>query len=106
MLNRSLVVWTSNVSVANDPAGRNGNPMNCEGSNTATVINGRNYMAHALDRMKGRCYTPSVVEDIIQNPTQINLGKNLINQYGLNNLYNKINSIAPRYWPQYNIQPW
>lgn len=31
--------------------------------------------------------------------------QNLINQYGLNNLYNKINSIAPRYWPQYNIRP-
>ena len=31
--------------------------------------------------------------------------QNLINQYGLNNLYNKINSIEPRYWPQYNIQP-
>ncbi len=31
--------------------------------------------------------------------------QNLINQYGLNNLYNKINSIEPKYWPQYNIQP-
>ena len=31
--------------------------------------------------------------------------QNLINHYGLNNLYNKINSIEPRYWPQYNIQP-
>ena len=31
--------------------------------------------------------------------------QNLMNQYGLNNLYNKINSIAPKYWPQYNIQP-
>lgn len=31
--------------------------------------------------------------------------QNLINQYGLNNLYNQINSIAPKYWPQYNIKP-
>ena len=29
----------------------------------------------------------------------------LINKYGLVNLYNKINSIAPKYWDQYNIKP-
>lgn len=27
----------------------------------------------------------------------------LINQYGLNYLYNKINSIAPRYWKLFNL---
>ena len=27
----------------------------------------------------------------------------LINKYGLENLYNKINSIAPKFWPIYNI---
>ena len=31
--------------------------------------------------------------------------QNLIKQYKLNNLYNKVNSIAPKYWPLYNIQP-
>ena len=31
--------------------------------------------------------------------------QNLINQYGLSNLYNQINSIAPEYWNQYNIKP-
>ena len=28
-----------------------------------------------------------------------------INQYGIQNLYNKINSIAPQYWNKYNIKP-
>ena len=28
-----------------------------------------------------------------------------INQYGIQNLYNKINSIAPKYWNKYNIKP-
>ena len=31
--------------------------------------------------------------------------QNLINQYELDNLYNQINSIAPKYWPRYNIEP-
>lgn len=30
--------------------------------------------------------------------------QNLINQYGLENLYNKINSISPTYWNQFNIK--
>lgn len=30
--------------------------------------------------------------------------QNLINQYGLENLYNKINSISPSYWNLYNIK--
>lgn len=29
----------------------------------------------------------------------------LINRYGLGNLYNKINSISPIYWKEYNIKP-
>jgi hypothetical protein len=29
----------------------------------------------------------------------------LINQYGLNNLYNKINSVSPSFWTQYGIKP-
>ena len=28
----------------------------------------------------------------------------LINKYGLNNLYNKINSISPSYWDKYGIK--
>lgn len=28
-----------------------------------------------------------------------------INKYGLPNLYNRINSISPRYWGKYNIKP-
>lgn len=31
--------------------------------------------------------------------------QNLINQYELDNLYNQINSIAPKYWLRYNIEP-
>lgn len=27
-----------------------------------------------------------------------------INKYGLNNLYNKINSISPSYWDKYGIK--
>jgi hypothetical protein len=41
---------------------------------------------------------PSKIEARIQE--QI-----LINQYDLNNLYNKINSIAPKYWEKYHIKP-
>lgn len=33
------------------------------------------------------------------------LEQTLINQYGIGNLYNIINSIAPRYWEQYHIKP-
>jgi RHS repeat-associated protein len=33
------------------------------------------------------------------------LEQNMINQHGLPNLLNRINSIAPRYWQQHNIQP-
>ena len=29
----------------------------------------------------------------------------LMIQYGIGTLYNKINSIAPRFWKQYNIKP-
>lgn len=29
----------------------------------------------------------------------------MINQFGLENLYNSINSIAPKYWDYYNIMP-
>ena len=51
--------------------------------------------------------------DLLYNPIAGGLSKtnahiweqNLINQYGLDNLYNQINSIAPKYWPQYNIKP-
>ena len=31
--------------------------------------------------------------------------QSLINQYGVNNLYNSINSISPRYWRQNRIYP-
>lgn len=30
--------------------------------------------------------------------------QNLINQYGLPNLYNQINSISPKYWSIYGIK--
>lgn len=33
------------------------------------------------------------------------LEQTLINRYGLDNLYNKINSISPKYWDQHNIKP-
>ena len=33
------------------------------------------------------------------------LEQTLINKHGINNLYNKINSIAPNYWEKYHIKP-
>ena len=48
--------------------GRCNAPMNVVNRNRPAVINGRKYTGHALDRMQGRGYTPSVVEDIVTNP--------------------------------------
>lgn len=49
------------------PIGRRGQPLNCSGSNSAKIINGRVFTGHALDRMQGRGITPSIVESVIKN---------------------------------------
>lgn len=33
------------------------------------------------------------------------LEQTLINHYGIDNLYNRVNSISPQYWEKYNIKP-
>jgi hypothetical protein len=46
--------------------GRRGNPLEVRaGTNSATIISGRRYSGHALDRMQGRGVPPSAVEDAI-----------------------------------------
>lgn len=50
------------------PVGRIGNELRVSpGTNQASVINGRTFTGHALDRMQGRGLVPSVVEDTIRN---------------------------------------
>ena len=54
------------------PVGRRGKEINVlPKTNSPTVINGRKFTGHSLDRMQGRGFTPSVVEDVIKHPTKI-----------------------------------
>ena len=54
------------------PLGRRGKEINVlPKTNSPTVINGRKFTGHSLDRMQGRGFTPSVVEDVIKHPTKI-----------------------------------
>ena len=46
-----------------------------KGTNTPTVINKRKYTGHALDRMKGKGFTPTVVENTIKYPIKTLPGK-------------------------------
>jgi hypothetical protein len=53
---------------ASTPTGQKGSPMNVpKGTNTNTVIGGRQYLGHALDEMQSEGITPSVVENTIKN---------------------------------------
>jgi hypothetical protein len=57
---------------ASAPHGRRGDPIAIpRGTNSPTVINGREYSGHALDQMQGRGVPPSAVEEAINygNPT-------------------------------------
>ena len=56
--------------------------------NVPTVINGREYGAHALDRMMQRCVPPSVVENAISNGQRA-IGK----EVGTTDFYDHINKI-------------
>jgi hypothetical protein len=57
-----------NDKIGDTPVGRRGNPIEVEpGTNRPTIIRGRRYSGHALDRMQGRGIPPTVVEDTIQN---------------------------------------
>lgn len=50
------------------PVGRRGAPLNVPpGTNAESVIMGRLYTGHSLDRLMGRGVTPTVVEDAIAN---------------------------------------
>jgi len=50
------------------PIGHKGKPLEVTpSSNLPSVIAGRNYKGHALDRMQERGVTPTVVEDTIQS---------------------------------------
>ena len=54
------------------PVGRLKAPLSVQpGSNQPTVINGRTYTGHALDRMQERGLTPTVVESAIEQATPV-----------------------------------
>jgi uncharacterized protein RhaS with RHS repeats len=58
-------------SGADTPVGRSGSPLDVTpGTNSPTTIDGIDYSGHALDQMQGRGFTPSVVEDTINNGQQ------------------------------------
>ena len=63
-----------NIENPSTPVGRRGSEMNCEKSNSFVKIGTRTYRGHALDRMQGRGFVPSVVEDAINNPLKMYLG--------------------------------
>lgn len=51
-------------------SGRSGTPIEiARGTNSPTQIMGRQYSGHALDRMQGRGFTPSLVENTINTGT-------------------------------------
>jgi len=53
---------------ASTPTGQRGSPMDVpRGTNAPAEINGISYGGHALDEMQSEGFTPSVVEDAIQN---------------------------------------
>jgi len=58
---------------ARTPVGRSGqqnnfrNPNSPKPRNAPETINGRDYSGHAIDRMQERGYTPSVIENALQN---------------------------------------
>ena len=59
---------TPNNKPASTPIGRSGNPIEvAPGTNQPTMIDGRLYSGHALDRMQGRGIPLSAVEEAIQN---------------------------------------
>jgi hypothetical protein len=58
------------------PVGRRGKCINIvKGTNESTIINGRKFTGHALDRIQGRGFVPMVVEDIIKHPIKVIPGK-------------------------------
>lgn len=63
-----------NIENSSTPVGRRGHEMNCDKSNSSAEIGTRRYSGHALDRMQGRGFVPSVVEDAINNPLKMYLG--------------------------------
>ena len=53
---------------ARSPTGRQQSPIEIEpGTNVPTIINGRLYSGHAIDRMQGRGIPASVIEDATKN---------------------------------------
>jgi hypothetical protein len=64
--NRWQAVQEAPTSPAHAPVGRPGSYLNTEGANARTVIDGREYSGHALDRMQEQGLTPSIVENAIR----------------------------------------
>ena len=68
---RRAVAITENVHPST-PVGRLGSPISVpSGSNRPTIINGRTYTGHALDRMQERGLTPTVIESAINKGSSI-----------------------------------
>jgi uncharacterized protein RhaS with RHS repeats len=56
---------------ASTPIGSSGSPMDVERWNSAGSVNGINYSGHAFDEMQSDGVMPSVVENAIQNGTEV-----------------------------------
>ena len=72
-------------------------------------MTGREPEIRWLEHLKSRTDRANLVfETIGNNLTKTEariLEQNTINKYGLQNLLNKINSIAPKFWDIFNIKP-
>ncbi|MDO4197090.1 MAG: RHS repeat-associated core domain-containing protein, partial [Prevotellaceae bacterium] len=74
MQTETAVAEKATIENPSTPVGRRGYEMNCDKSNSAAEIGTRKYSGHALDRMQGRGFVPSVVEDAINDPLKTYLG--------------------------------
>ena len=61
------------------------------------------FMEHLMSNTERADLIYSVIDSGLSRQEARIMEQLLINNYGLENLYNKINSIAPKFWPKYNI---
>lgn len=83
-MNRTTVNFSSNVNPKvnvmtrevtphpSTPVGRRSSPIEVQaGANASTIILGRQYSGHAIDRLQGRGIPPSAVENAISTGQQL-----------------------------------
>ncbi len=61
------------------------------------------FMEHLRSNTERADLIYSVIESGLSKQDARIIEQLWINKFGLDNLYNKINSIAPIFWPKYNI---